>query len=80
MTVDTCSTKFQSTALYHIIAGLMRHVHFNDKPKIDLFKDSSFAELRMTIDAEMRRLKAFRESFKQKQAVPISVEEEEQLR
>ena len=71
---------FQSTALYHIVAGLMFHLPLNGKPEIDLFKDSSFVELRMTIDVEMKRLKAFRESSKWKQAVPISVEEEEQLR
>ena len=55
----------------------MRHLHLNGKLEIDFFKDSSFAELRMTIDAEMKRPKASGESSKQKQVGPISVEEKE---
>ena len=55
----------------------MHHLRLNGKLEIDFFKDSSFAELRMTINAEMKRLKASGESSKQKQAEPISVEEEE---
>ena len=36
------STACQSTALYYIVSGLMHHLCLNGKPKIDLFKDSSF--------------------------------------
>ena len=57
----------------------MCHLCLNGKPEIDYFKYSSFAELKMTIDAEMKRLKVSGESSKRKQAEPISVEEEERL-
>ena len=45
---------------------IMRHLRLNGKPEIDFFKDSTFTELtcRMTIDAEMKRLKASGESSK----------------
>ena len=44
---------------------------------MNFFKDSSFAELRMTLDAEMKRLQRSGLGSKKKKAEPITPEEEE---
>jgi hypothetical protein len=47
------------------------------KTEVNFFKDASFAEFRLSLDAEMKRLKSNGLGSKRKQAQPLSLEEEE---
>ena len=69
--------EFPPESLHHVVCGIQRHLRFNGKPSVDFFKDSSFAELRMTLDAEMKRLQRSGLGSKKKKAEPITPEEEE---
>ena len=66
-------------SLHHIICGVQRHLRFHGKPEIDFFKDAPFAECRMSLDAEMKRLQRCGLGSRRKKAKPISPEEEEVL-
>ena len=46
---------------------------------MDIFKDEIFAEFRVTLDAETKRLTAIGLGSKKRQAEPLSEENEEQL-
>jgi len=51
----------------------------NGKPAIDFFNDPTFAEFKLNLDAEMKRLQKKGLGSKKRQAEPLSIEEEEQL-
>ena len=44
-------------SLYHIVCGLLQFIRQNEKPHVDFFRDRDFAEFRMVLDSEMKRLK-----------------------
>ena len=46
---------------------------------IDIFKDSEFADFRVCLDAEMKRLQKAGLGSKTRKAEPLTVEEEELL-
>ena len=49
--------EFPPKSLYHIICGIQRHnIHMNGRSSIDVFKDSEFADFRVCLDAERKRL------------------------
>ena len=72
-------TEFPPGSLHHIVCGIQPHLRFHGKPEIDFFKDAPFAEFRMSLDAEMKRLQRCGLGSKRKKAEPISCEEEEVL-
>ena len=71
--------EYPPNTLYHIICGIMRHLRNNGQPNLDFFKDSMFANFRMILDAEMKRLQGKGLGSKRKQAEPLSDEDEEKL-
>lgn len=54
----------------------MRYLHQNGQPDVDFFKDKGFAQLRQTLDAEMKRLKKAGAGSCRRQAKPLTAEEE----
>ena len=71
--------EFPPNSLHHIISGLQRHLRFNGKPAVDFFNDTAFADFRMNLDAEMKRLQRKGLGLKKRQAEPLTLEEEELL-
>lgn len=71
--------EFPPNSLHHIVSGLQRHLRFNGKPAIDFFNDSIFADFRMNLDAEMKRLQRKGLGSHKRQAESLSIEEEELL-
>ena len=63
-------------SLLHLCSGIVRYLHSNGHPSLDVYKDPLFAEFQMTLDAEMQS-KGLRSNCKQVE--PISEEEEELL-
>ena len=51
----------------------------NGTSNIDIYKDSEFADLRVCLDAEMKRLQRAGHGSKTRKAEPFTVEEEEML-
>ena len=71
--------EFPPNSLHHIICGIQRHLRMNGKPAIDFFNDSTFADFKMNLDAEMKRLQKKGLGSTKRQAEPLSIEEEELL-
>ena len=71
--------EYPPNSLMHLCCGLVRHLHANGHPNLDIFKDSQFSEFRSTLDAEMKRLQAKGFGTKQKKAEPITETEEDVL-
>ena len=63
----------------HTVCRIQRHLRFHGKPEIGFFKDTPFAEFRMSLDAEMKCLQRCGLGSKRKKAESISCEEEEAL-
>ena len=61
-------TEYPPNTLYHIVCGLMRHLHQNGMPDVDFFKEKAYTDLRTTLDAEMKRLKLLRIGATKRQA------------
>ena len=58
--------------------GIMRYMRQNGRPEVTL-KDPSYAEFRLSLDVEMKRLQSNGLGSKRKQAEPLTLEEEEEL-
>ena len=54
-------------------------MRWNGNPGIDLFKDACFADFRMCLDSEMKRLQRAGLGSQKKKAEPLTEEEEELL-
>ena len=65
--------------LYHIVCGIMRHLRESGDASIDFFKNDIFANLRRTLDGEMKRLKTKGLGTCKKQAECIDIDDEEVL-
>ena len=72
-------TEYPPNTLLHLCNGITRHIRSNGHPSLDVYNDPLFAEFRMTLDAEMKRLQTMGLGSKVKQAEPITEEEEELL-
>ena len=72
-------SEYPPNTLHHLICGIMRYLRQNGRPEVDFFKDASFADFRLSLDAEMKRLQSNGLGSKRKQAEPLTLEEEEEL-
>ena len=72
-------TEYPPNTLYHIVCGLMRHLHQNGMPDVDFFKEKAYTDLRTTLDAEVKRLKLLRIGATKRQAEILTEDEEELL-
>ena len=70
--------EFPPKTLHHLISGIQRHLRMNGK-NVDLFKDPEFADMRVCLDSEMKRLQKSGLGSKTKKAVPLTIDEEELL-
>ena len=67
-------TKFQSLSLNHVVVGVMHHLRLNCKPELDFYKDVA---LLISGRCWVQKWNSWNQL--EKQAEPISVEEEERL-
>ena len=72
-------SEYPPNTLLHLCTGIVRYLRSNGHPSLDIFKDSAFAEFRSSLDAEMKRLQAKGLGSKQRQAEPITEDEEDLL-
>ncbi len=75
----TDGNEYPPNTLHHIICGIMRHVRATSNPQADFFKDVEFSSFLSTLNAEMKRLQSKGVSSAQKQAEPLTKEDEELL-
>ncbi len=68
---------FPPNSLFHIVSGIQRYLRFNGKPSMDFFNDPVFADFKLNLDAEMKRLQRKGLGSKKRQAEPLSFEEEQ---
>ena len=68
---------YPPNSLLHLCSGIVRYLHSNGHPSLDVYKDPLFAEFQMTLDAETKRLQSKGLGSNCKQAEPISEEEED---
>ena len=71
-------SEYPPKTLYHIVNGIMWHVHIS-KPGTDFYKDAEYPGFIASLNAEMKRLQSQGMGSTQKQAEPLSTQEEEQL-
>ena len=50
-------TEYPANTLHHLITGIMRHLRCNGV-HVDFFSDKVFADMRSTLDAEMKRIQS----------------------
>ena len=72
-------SEYVPNTLHHIVAGVMRYIRLEGNPSIDFFKDAEFANFRLTLDGEMKRLSATDLRGAVKKPEYITVDEEEFL-
>ena len=72
-------SEFPPDTLHHIVSGIQRYLRWNGNPGIDLFKDACFADFRMCLDSEMKRLQRAGLGSQKKKAEPLTEDEEELL-
>ena len=70
--------EYPANTLHHIITGIMRDLRWHGI-HVDFFKDPEFADIRSTLDSEMKRIQASGIGSRPKQAEIILEEEEELL-
>ena len=66
-------SEYPPNILLHLCTGIVRYLRH---PSHDIFKDSAFAEFRSSLNAEMKQLQARGLGSKQRQAEPITEEED----
>ena len=71
--------EFPPKTLHHIVCGIQRYFRMNVDSSIDFFKDSEFADFRICLDSEMKRLQRAGHGSKTRKAEPLTTEEEELL-
>ena len=71
--------EFPPKTLHHIVCGIQRHLRMNVSSTVDFFKDSEFADFRVCLDSEMKRLQKAGHGSKTRKAEPLTTEEEELL-
>ena len=68
---------FPLASLHHITAGLMRHLRWNGRPQVDLFRDCDFHDFRASLNAEMKKLQQEGVEAKKRQAEVLTEANEE---
>ena len=71
--------EFPPKSQHHIVCGIQCYVRISGRSSIDIFKDSEFADFRVCLDAEMKRLQKDGHGTKTRKAEPLTSEEEEVL-
>ena len=61
------------------MSGIQRYIRWNGRPEIDFFKDAEFAEFRVCLDSEMKRVQRSGLGSQKRKAEPLTEEEEEIL-
>ena len=59
---------FPLASLHHITAGLMRHLTWNGRPQVDLFRDCDFHDFGASLNTDMKRLQQEGVGAKKRQA------------
>ena len=72
-------TEYPPNTLYHIVYGLMRHLHQNSMPNVDFFKEKAYTDICTTLDAEMKHLKLLEIGAMKRQAEVLTEDEEKLL-
>ena len=62
------SSVFPLASLHHITAGLMRHLTWNGRPQVDLFRDCDFHDFGASLNTDMKRLQQEGVGAKKRQA------------
>ena len=72
---------YPSETLYApLVCGIQRYIRIHGKrPELDFFTNPVFSELKLSLDAEMKRIGGLGIGTKRKKAEVISVEQEERL-
>ena len=60
-------SEYPLNTLHHLICGIMRYLRQKGRLELNFFKDTSFAEFRLSLDAEMKRLQSNGLGSKRKQ-------------
>ena len=68
---------FPPASLHHITAGLMRHLRWNGRPQVNLFRDCDFHDFRASLNAEMKKLQQEGVEAKKRQAEVLTEANEE---
>ena len=68
---------FPLASLHHITAGLMRHLRWNGRLQVDLFRDCDFHDFRASLDTGMKRLQREGIGAKKRQAEVLTEANEE---
>ena len=71
--------EYSPDTLHHICCGVMRFLRSCGWPSVDFFADPEFMDFRATLDSEMKRLRSSVIGSKEKQAEPLTEQEEEIL-
>ena len=71
--------EFPPKSLHHIASSIQRYLQMSGNSSVDIYKDSEFAEFRVCLDAEMKRLQSAGCGSKTRKAEPLTEEEEEIL-
>jgi hypothetical protein len=69
---------FPPNSLHHIVSGIQQCLRVSGNASVDIYKDSEFAEFRVCLDAEMKRLQSAGYGSKTTKAEPF-IEEEEKI-
>lgn len=71
---------YPSETLYALVCGIQRYIRIHGKrPELDFFTNPVFSELKLSLDAEMKRIGGLGIGTKRMKAEVISVEQEERL-
>ena len=72
-------SEFPPDSIHHIVSGVQRFIRWKNNPAIDIFKDPEFADFRLCLDSEMKRLQQSGLGSKRRKTEPLSDAEEEEL-
>ena len=72
-------SEFPPDSIHHIVSGVQRFIRWKNNPAIDIFKDPEFADFRLCLDSEMKRLQQSGLGSQRRKAEPLSDAEEEEL-
>jgi len=72
-------SEYPPESLHHICSGIVKHLHNNGHPTLDIYRSSDFVDFCRKLDAEMKRLQQKGLGSQKQQAEPITEQEEELL-
>ena len=71
--------RYPPTSLYQLCCGLLRHLRAAGRAEVNIFEQAEFHMFRTTLDSEMKRLSSTGQYIHNRQAEPITVEDESLL-